>query len=821
MWRELPQYGAAHKFSAATDGGVECHLRGAIRHCSLPPRRTNIAVGVARTTALNDGSEQDRESKALSDQEARYRTMMEEALDGILIGQDGVITDVNEPLLARSGYALHELIGHPVTDFVAEEFRDTVRQRQNAAVDGRFDAVAILKDGRRLRIELVTKNFEIRGRAVRITAVRDVTERRQARDALRLSERKLSAAARLARLGYWEDDVRGDRITWSEETCHVLGLPLTDRTRTWSEFVQLVHPDDRQAIEQRCGKMQRGEHGFRATFRLTLPEGGIRYVETMSEAVRDENGRTVRAVGAIQDVTELLRAKEAVRGSQERLQLALQVTGLGPWDWDLATNIVEFWPEWKRQIGYEPDEIQNRYEEWENRLHSDDRNRVLSALQAYLDGREAEYALEFRLRHKNGTYRWIYTRGVVLRDASGRQTHMIGCHLDITDRRQLEEQYRQSQKMQAIGQLAGGIAHDFNNSLIVINGYAELVAQELGPSHRSQRDLDEILAAGRSAANLTRHLLAFSRRQILQPQVLDLNQVLRRMQRLLDPAIGEDITLVMNLSAVGRVRADPGQIEQVILNLAVNARDAMPNGGRLLIETADAELDADYVAQHRGATVGRHVLLAVTDNGTGMDDETRAHLFEPFFTTKPAGRGTGLGLVTVYGIVKQGGGSIWVTSEPGTGSTFKIYLPVATGIEPATLPIETQMLRGTETVLVLEDQAEVRASIEKILRRYGYSSVVAANGPGALAAARAYDGPIDLMLADVVLPGASGREIARQVVADRPSVRVLYMSGYTQEAIHHHGVVEQGLAFIQKPFTGGELVRKIREVLDADQPPGS
>ena len=641
-------------------------------------------------------------------------------------------------------------------------------------------------------------------------------------DQLQQSERKLSAAARLARLGYWEDDLTHDRLTWSEETCHVLGLPVTDRTRTFLEFTRLVHPDDRQVIEQSRRRVQGGERLFHTPFRLILDDGDVRHVEAACEAVRDKDGRTVRVVGAIQDVSQLLEARAALRGSEERLRLALQATGLGPWDWDLTTNAVEFWPEWKRQIGYEPDEIPNRYEEWETRLHPDDRDRVLAALHAYLDGRAAEYALEFRLRHKNGTYRLIYTRGVVLRDASGRQTHMIGCHLDITERRQLADRYRQSQKMQAIGQLAGGIAHDFNNLIVVISGYAELIAQELDPSHRSQRDLDQIRAAAGSAANLTRQLLAFSRRQILQPQVLDPNQVLRRMQRLLDRTIGEDITLVMNLSAAGRVTADPGQIEQVILNLAVNARDAMPNGGKLIIETADAELDAGFTERSHGARVGKHVLITVTDTGTGMDEETRARLFEPFFTTKAEGRGTGLGLATVYGIVKQSGGSIWVYSEPGKGSAFKVYLPIATGaLEAPVAPIESEDIRGIETVLVLEDQPDVRALIEKTLRRYGYSAVVAADGPEAIAAARAHDHPIHLMLTDVVLPGTSGREVANQVLADRPTLRVLYMSGYTEDAIHHHGVLESGLAFIQKPFTTDSLVRKIREVLDAQQPPRS
>jgi two-component system cell cycle sensor histidine kinase/response regulator CckA len=324
---------------------------------------------------------------------------------------------------------------------------------------------------------------------------------------------------------------------------------------------------------------------------------------------------------------------------------------------------------------------------------------------------------------------------------------------------------------------------------------------------------------------LTRQLLAFSRRQILQPQVLDLNQVLRRIQHMLGRVIGEHITLTMDLAATNRVFADPGQIDQVIMNLAVNARDAMPDGGRLLLETTDTDLDAAYVADHRGATVGKHVMLSVSDTGAGMDESTRAHLFEPFFTTK-AGQGTGLGLATVYGIVKQSGGSIWVYSEVGKGSTFKIYLPVATtSIEDVprsdTADITAQQLNGTETVLVVEDQPEVRELIDRTLRRYGYTAIVASHGADAVASSNAHDGPIHLMLTDVVLPGASGRAVAQRVVADRPSMRVLYMSGYSEKAVDQHGVLDPGLAFIQKPFSGEALARKIREVLAAERPPHS
>jgi PAS domain S-box-containing protein len=660
-----------------------------------------------------------------------------------------------------------------------------------------------------------------RDRAYVLCSARDVTVEKQAQDAQQESARKLTAAARLAHIAYWEDDVLADRVSWSEEAAHVLGVPLTERTGTWREFMQHVHLDDRQYVEERRGRLLRDDEvGYRATFRLLLPDGGMRHVETIAEAVRDEDGRTFRTVGAIQDVSERRHVYEVLRLDQDRFQLALQATGLGFWDWDRHTDIVQFLPAGKRLLGLDPNEMPQRFEAWVDRLHPDDRERVLAAARACLEGRQPEFALEFRLRHEDGTDRWIYTSGVIVRDATGRPTHLIGCHLNITERKQLEEQFRQAQKMEAVGRLSAGIAHDFNNLLTVISGYAELVAEALGPSHRSRADLGEIQAAAASAAGLTRQLLAFSRRQVLQPQILDLNDVLRRVELLLRRVIGEDITLTLNLSALGRVNADPGQMEQVIMNLAVNARDAMPNGGQLTIETADVTLDDVFVAQHRGATAGRHVLVAISDTGRGMDDVTRVHLFEPFFTTKPSDKGTGLGLATVYGIVKQSRGSIWVYSELGKGTTFKIYLPIAAGAaEPSPPPVDVQALRGTETVLVVEDQVDVRGVIEKTLSRYGYTLIAAANGPEAIATAQEYQGPIDVMLTDVVLPGASGREIAKQVIASHPSVRVLYMSGYTDDVIVQHGVLEPGLAFVQKPFTGDGLARRIREVLAADSPP--
>jgi nitrogen-specific signal transduction histidine kinase/CheY-like chemotaxis protein len=389
---------------------------------------------------------------------------------------------------------------------------------------------------------------------------------------------------------------------------------------------------------------------------------------------------------------------------------------------------------------------------------------------------------------------------------------------DITDLRRTEEQLLQAQKMEAVGRLAGGVAHDFNNLLTAILGYSELVLQDLGDDHPSAVDLKEIRAAGQIAESLTRQLLAFSRRQILQPQTLDLNKVLTRVDALLQRIIGEDVELTMKLTApLGRVSADPGQIEQVVLNLAVNARDAMPNGGKLTIETANVVLNEDYAAQHAGASSGPHVMVAVTDTGTGMDEATQQRLFEPFFTTKEPGRGTGLGLATVYGIVAQSRGSIWVYSEVGQGSTFKVYLPVTT--EDLSIPVVTAMppasLSGTETVLVVEDQIEARSVICETLRRRGYTVIEAMNGPDAIVKGRQLEVHIDVMLTDVVMPGMGGRRVAEVIRVTRPALKVVYMSGYTDSAIVDHGILEPGVTFVQKPFATETLLRRVREVLDS------
>jgi len=382
--------------------------------------------------------------------------------------------------------------------------------------------------------------------------------------------------------------------------------------------------------------------------------------------------------------------------------------------------------------------------------------------------------------------------------------------------RRTEEQLRHAQKMEAVGRLAGSVAHDFNNLLSVIISYASMVLSDLKEVDPLRTDIDSILKAGEKAADLTRQLLAFSRQQVLAPRLVDLNKIVRESEKMLRRLIGEDVTLLIHCAkALSKVKVDPNQIDQVILNLAINARDAMPNGGKLSIETKDVMLDGPYTNDHFGVVPGPHVMLAVTDTGVGMDRETQARIFEPFFTTKELGKGTGLGLSTVFGIVQQSGGNVWVYSELGGGTTFKVYLPVAEGVE-AEFPeiVEPTTLQGTETVLLVEDQDEVRQVTHEILRRYGYHVIEARNAGEALLTCEQHPRTIHLLLTDVVMPQMSGRELANRLGRIRGDMKVLYMSGYTDNAILHHGILDSGIHYLQKPIVPETLARRVREVLD-------
>jgi len=827
--------------------------------------------------------ESEREAQAaVRASEARYHALFEHMLDGFAYCRmvyddaghavDFVYLDVNAAFTQMTG--LHDVVGKRITEVMHGQ------RGVSADLFARYERVAATGVPEETEFELTSNHRWLTlavysaERGYFAVVFDDTTERKRAEEALRLSLERFELANRATFNVIWDFDPLTNTL-WHNDNYEMLfgedpGAPGSG-LESWTAR---VHPDDRTRVVVGLDRaMASSVTSWTDTYRFRRRDGTYAIVEDRGNLARDAEGRAIRVIGAMQDVTEVRRAEARVRRLNRVYAVLSEINeaivrirdprALYERACEIAVERGQFRMAWVGLMGRDMQAVHVAASagisgDYLKKLDIDLRDRDRSAgptgtalrggrhdvcLDIAADPRMAPWrvaALGLGYRSSaafplmvNGETRGAFTlystepeffdgdELALLDDLAMNIGFAMELAEQETERRELEAQFLQAQKMETVGRLAGGIAHDFNNLLTVINGTASLAMEQQPAGGPLVHDLQEIKDAGERAADLTRQLLAFSRQQILKPTVLDLNALVGGMRNMVQRLIGEDIHLVVvSGPGLGNVRADPGQVEQVLLNLVVNARDAMPTGGTLTIETQNVELDAAHAELHPSVRPGSHVMLAVSDTGVGMDEMTRQRVFEPFFTTKEAGKGTGLGLATVYGIVKQSEGSIWVYSEPGLGTTFKIYLPrVAESVATRARVRAAGVVPGTETILLVEDEATVRRLAERILKSAGYTVLPAADGVAAVQVLSAHPGPVHLLLTDVVLPGMSGREVAERVAVTHPHVRVLFTSGYTDDTMFRHAVIDATTAFIGKPYTVADLTRRVREVLDA--PPKS
>jgi PAS domain S-box-containing protein len=769
---------------------------------------------------MMDITDRKRTELELEESRAQYRSVVDNVKQVIFqTDARGRWTLLNPAWTDLTGLSVEETLGRSFLDFVHPEDRQRQAGLFQPLVGGGAHYFGqeiryLTKAGGFRWVEAYSRlAVDDRDRVVgTYGTLTDITERKVAEEeVLKTRERLRHLLASSPAVIYSREVADHFALTFVSENIRTLSGYAADEVMQAPElWARMVHPADAPRVPDTAERIGEGGEESRE-YRLVLKDGRSCWVRDEWRAVRDASGRVVEIVGSLVDITDRRRGEE----ERARLSSAVEEAGESIIITDPKGTIVYVNPAYEKLSGYGRSELVGRNPRMlKSGQHPPE---FYEALWATLARGERWSGSFVNVRKDGAKYEEVGTIFAVL-DAAGHVANYVGVMRDVTSENRMKEELRQSQKMEAVGRLAGGVAHDFNNLLTVITGRCELMVHRLGRSHKLSQELELILTTAHRAAALTRQLLAFSHKHVLATQVLDLNAVVVNMQKMLHRLIGEDIELVTALDpALGCVHADQGQMEQVILNLVLNSRDAMPQGGRLSIETANAQSQA----WPPGTGTGPCVVLTVSDNGCGMDAETRSRVFEPFFTTKGVDRGTGLGLSTVYGIVKQGGGQISVESEPGQGAKFSIYLQRVEAPRPAApgppAPPGVRLRRGQGTVLLVEDDPAVRSLSREILEMSGYLVLEAADGTEALRIGTQHSGRIELAITDVVMPHMGGRHVVERLRSLRPETRILYMSGYTDDTVLRHGVAKAEAAFLQKPFTADALTRKVQEVLE--EPP--
>jgi two-component system, cell cycle sensor histidine kinase and response regulator CckA len=679
----------------------------------------------------------------------------------------------------------------------------------------KFEARLITKLGQAVDVQIhlkLDKYDPNGGAATLIGGLLDISEFKAVESALRKSEERFELAVTGTNDGLWDWNLLTNELYYSPRWKSMLGFDPHELGNDFETWTSLLHPADAELAKLQLQEFLDSQStNFDIEFRMRTKQGDYRTIQSKANLSRDVNGLPIRLVGTHRDLTERNAAELALRRSEEFLRRAQVIAHVGNWTLNLETQVFDCSEEAARIF-----ELEGRscsLETWLQMVHPDDLQRIRSAYASMLAG--ANFELEYRLVF-DGRMKWVSSKASLEVDGTFRTPHLVGVTQDISARTKLEEQLRQSQKMDAFGQLAGGVAHDFNNLLTVINGFASLLLDEIPPGEMRREYVEQIQQAGERAAALTRQLLTLGRREFTEPRIIDLNAITSRSETMLKRLIGENIIVRTNYhDNLPSIKADPGQIDQVILNLAVNARDAMPNGGRMTIATGTcihSQLEAAPGLEE--LPTGEYVQFLVSDTGVGMTEDVKARIFEPFFSTKGVGKGTGLGLSTVYGIVKQNNGAITVESEPGAGATFRILFP----IEQAQVPVvevaaPTPIASGSETILLAEDEDLVRKIVITTLESQGYKVLAANSGEEALELANRYAGPLHLLITDMVMPGITGTQLAERMKDKYSDLRVLYMSGYTEDRGVRLGLFSAPEDFIQKPFTPAQLNRCVNQLL--------